>query len=316
MEKVLLLKFPPVQWETIWGDGTLVRRYNMEVAEGCNPDRSPVGGGFSETDTIVNGEFAGQTVDWLFKNHPEYFGTPDELTWTDALPVSLGACWASADLSVQVHPQEEWSLKNLGIHGKSECWYFPETRENNTVVAGTRANTMEELDEYIRNNDWENLLVRHPVKPGSFYAIEAGTVHAVQEGSYFIEICNPSPVTYRFYDYDRLDADGKPRQLDIERAKQNLLLPGAPIPFEEIITQYGDVTERWMADNKHYSAWLWTSEGKGTVPKKKPFIGAFVIYGEGTINGVAVKAGDSFMCTKACDEVEIDGKMTILCCHG
>lgn len=314
MEEVLLLKFPPIALETIWGDGTLVRRYNIELAPGCNPNRCPIGGGYSEANIINSGEYKGQTLAWLYENHIEYFGKEDEIKWRDMLPVSMGACWASEDLSVQVHPREDWAQENLHQHGKSECWYFPECPENANVVCGTRANTMEELDDYIKRGDWEGLLVRKPIKPGSFYAIKAGTVHAIQKGSYFIEICTPSPLTFRFYDYDRLDADGKPRKLDIEKAKENILLPGVAREFEEVITQYGGVTERWMADNEDYSAWLYKVDGKGMVPRKKPFQGCFVIEGNGTVNGLEVKAGESFMITNACKELEIEGKMDILAC--
>lgn len=317
MEDVLLLKLPPMKHETIWGDGRLARRYGLKLSDDCNVDRCPIGGAFADFCIMENGEYAGKSLKWLYDNHKEYFGKDDEIRWEDILPVSLAACWASADLSVQVHPKEEWAQKNLNAHGKSECWYFPESeREDNTVVVGTRANTLEELDEYIKNNDWEGLLVRYPVKPGSFYSIKAGTVHAIQKGTYFIEVCNPSPVTYRFYDYGRLDSNGLPRELDIEKAKANLLLPGAPREFEETITQYEGVTERWMADNEDYSAWLYVVDGNGTVPVKKPFMGCFVIYGQGTINGLQVKEGQSFMITRNCREVVLNGHMQIMCCHG
>lgn len=317
MEDIILLTFPPLKLETIWGDGTLAKRYNLKLADDCDINRCPLGGGFSDFCIISSGEYTGKSLKWLYDNHREMFGHDDEIRWDDVLPVTMAACWASEDLSVQVHPKEDWALEHLHAHGKSECWYFPESAtENNTVVVGTRANSIEELDDYIRRNAWDELLVRYPVKPGTFYAIKAGTVHAIQKGSYFIEVCNPSPITYRFYDYDRLDHDGKPRELDIEKAKENLLLPGAPRQFDEIITEYGGVTERWMADNEDYSAWLYTVEGRGTVPVKKPYIGCFVIYGEGTVNGTAVKEGQSFFVPRDCRELVLDGHMQIMCCHG
>ncbi len=316
MEKILVLKNQPLAWETIWGDGRLAKRYGCEIAPGTDINHVPGCGGFSDTCTITNGEYAGQTLAWLWTNHPEYFGHDDERRNWEHIPVGMGASWASETLSVQVHPREDWALEHLHAHGKSECWYFPETEPNNTVVFGTRAKNMEELEDYIARGDWEGLQIRHPIEPGSFYAIKAGTLHAIQKGCYFIEICNPSPVTYRFYDYDRLDHHGKPRELNMELAKQNLLCPDQFIEYEEIITQYDGVNERFMADNEDYSAWLYTVDGHGVVPRKKPFGGCFVIYGEGTVDGVPVKAGQSFLITREGDEIEFDGKMTILACHG
>lgn len=315
MESILILKNKPLAWEVIWGDGRLAKRYGCEVAEGTDVNHVAGCGGFNADCIITNGEYTGQTLQWLYKNHPEYFGEENERRW-EIIPVGMGAAWASETLSIQVHPREDWSMEHLGTHGKSECWYFPETEPNNTVVFGHNARTWEELDDYITKGDWEGLVKRHPIQPGSFYAIKAGTLHAIQKGCYFIEICNPNPVTYRFYDYDRLDRDGKPRYIDIDKAKENLLLPDQPIEYTEIIMQYDGVTERFMADNEDYACWLYTIDGKGTAPRKKPFCGCFVIYGSGTVNGMAVKEGQSFLITKAAEDIRFVGKMTVIACHG
>lgn len=316
MDEIMLLKFPALKMETIWGDGTLARRYKLELSPDTDINKCPFGGGFLDLNIITNGEFEGKTIKWLYDNHKEYFGDKNELRWDDILPVSMAACWASEDLSIQVHPREDWSLKNLGIHGKSECWYFPEVDSDyKTVVSGCRAKTMDELNDYIKREAWEELIIRKPVKAGSFYAIKAGTLHAIQKGCYFIEICNPSPVTYRFYDYGRLDSNGLPRKLDLEKAKENILVPDQPIQYQEIEMDYGDVHERFMADNEDYSAWLYQVNGKGSVPKKKPYAGCFVINGEGTVNGLAVKAGQTFFASKACKSLIFEGKMDIICCH-
>ena len=315
MEKILLLKEPPVSWEVIWGDGSLARRYHLEIAPGTDINRVAGGGGFGDYQTIINGMYSGKKLDWLYKNHPEYFGKPNELRW-EIIPVGLAIAHASENLSIQVHPCEDWAMKNLGMHGKSECWYFVDCLPDATVVMGHNAKTMEELEDYITRKDWEGLIRRYPIRPGGFYAIKAGTLHAIQKGTTFVEICNPIPVTYRFYDYDRLDQDGKPRRLDIEKAKQNILIPFKKIEYESIITMYGGVKETFLADNEDYSAWLYEVNGEGIVPRKKPFGGCFVIDGEGKVDDLEIKAGQSFLITRAANSFKIEGKMTIICCHG
>lgn len=315
MERILLLKNPPVEWEMIWGDGSLARRYNLGIAPGIDINRVAGGGGFGDYQILLNGEYAGKKLDWLYKNHPEYFGTSDELRW-EILPIGLAIAHAAEDLSIQVHPREDWAMKNIGMHGKSECWYFVDCLPNANVVMGHNAKTMEELENYIEKRDWEGLIKRYPIQPGGFYAIKAGTLHALQKGTTFVEICNPCPITYRFYDYDRLDKDGKPRHLDIEKAKQNILIPFIEIKYEKIITTYGGIKETFLADNEDYSAWLYEVSGRGTVQRKKPFGGCFVIDGEGVIDGIEVKAGQGFLITRAADYFEIEGKMNIICCHG
>ena len=315
MENILLLKNPPAVWETIWGDGSVARRYHSEIAPGVDINHVAGIGCFGGFQTIANGEYSGQQLEWLYKNHPAYFGTSEELRW-EIIPVSAAISRAAEDLSIQVHPREDWAMKNLGAHGKSECWYFVDCPPNANVVMGHNAKTMEELDDFIERKDWEGLIKRYPIHPGGFYAIKAGTLHAIQKGTTFIEICNPSPVTYRFFDYDRLDRDGNPRHLDLEKAKENILIPYKEIKYEKIVTNYGKVKETFLADNEDYSAWLYEVTGEGIVQRKKPFGGCFVIDGEGSVNGINLKAGQSFMITRAADTFMFTGKMTILCCHG
>ncbi len=315
MDQVILLTPPPMHFEAIWGDGTLARRYGYQPAPGIDVDKTTGGGGFGEDFIMTTGAYKGKTLKWLYDEYPEHFGTDKERRW-EIIPVAMGVGYACADLSVQVHPREDWAMEHLGIHGKSECWYFIEAPENGNVVMGHNARTMEELDDYIARSDWEGLIRRYPVKDGDFYAIKAGTLHAIQSGSLFCEICNPCSVTYRFYDYGRLDRDGRPRHLDIEKAKENILVPFKPIEYTRIVTQYDDVKETFLADNEDYAAWLWEVKGKGKAAVKKPFAGCYVCKGEGTVNGMPVHEGESFFISRAGREVELDGEMTILCCHG
>ncbi|WP_416328525.1 hypothetical protein [[Clostridium] innocuum] len=92
MEHILLLKLPPISMEAIWGDGTLTRRYHLEMADGYDIDRCPFGGGFSEECTIQNGEYKGRSLKWLYKHHPDYFGSADQRKWKDMMAISMGAC--------------------------------------------------------------------------------------------------------------------------------------------------------------------------------------------------------------------------------
>ncbi len=315
MEKILSLKNPPAVWVTIWGDGSVARRYHSEIAPGVDENHVAGVGCFGGFQMVTNGEYSGKQLEWLYKNHPEYFGTPDELRW-EIIPVAAAISHAADDLSIQVHPREDWAMENIGMHGKSECWYFVDCLPNANVVMGHNAKTMEELENYIEKREWEGLIKRYPIHPGGFYAIKAGTLHAIQKGTTFIEICNPSPITYRFYDYDRLDQDGKLRSLDLEKAKQNILIPFEEIKYEKIVTTYSGVKETFLADNEDYSAWLYEVDGEGIVQRKKPFGGCFVIDGEGKVDNMELKAGQSFLITRAADSFKLEGKMNIICCHG
>lgn len=120
-EKYIFLK--PTFSTAIWGDGSLVRHYNVEkyVPKDMNIDEITGLGAFcglpQDANEIMNGKYKGRKLNELYDEHPEMFGTPSTLKW-EHIPVSMGIAYACADLSIQVHPTEDYALKNLGCHGK------------------------------------------------------------------------------------------------------------------------------------------------------------------------------------------------------
>lgn len=155
-EKYIFLK--PTFSTAIWGDGSLVHHYHVEkyVPKDMNIDEITGLGAFcglpQDANEIMNGKYKGRKLNELYDEHPEMFGTPSTLRW-EHIPVSMGIAHACTDLSIQVHPTEEYALKNLGCHGKSESWYIVNCPHNADIVMGHNAKTIQELDEYIQNKD-------------------------------------------------------------------------------------------------------------------------------------------------------------------
>lgn len=228
----------------------------------------------------------------------------------------MGIAHACADLSVQVHPTEEFAMKNLGRHGKSESWYIVDCDSHGDIVMGHNAKTLKELENYIDRKNWQGLLKRYPIMPGSFYNIQAGTLHAIQKGTTFMEVCNPCPITYRFYDYDRLDRQGKPRDTHIQLAKENILIPFVCQDTHYQYRQNGGVTEIKLTDNENFSVFKYVIAGVGELSMPKSYLGAFVIEGHGEIDGVSLKAGDSFLITANTKKLLWKGEMTLLAYSG
>lgn len=318
-EKYIFLK--PNFFSAIWGDGTLIHKYHVEkyVPQDMNIDELAGLGAFSglpsDANEILNGAYKGRKLNELYDEHPELFGTPSTLKW-EHLPVSMGIGYACADLSIQVHPTEDYAMKNLNSHGKSESWYIVDCPKDADIVMGHNAQTMKDLEDYIERKDWDGLLKRYPIMPGSFYNIQAGTLHAIQEGTTFMEVCNPCPITYRFYDYDRLDRQGKLRQLDIEKAKDNILIP---FVCQDSHYQYRNnkgVTEINLTDNENFSVYKYVVHGEGQLSMPKSYLGAFVIEGEGKIENVLLKAGDCLFITSQVKDLIFEGHMTLLAYSG
>lgn len=126
---------------------------------------------------------------------------------------------AKADLSVQVHPSDEYALKNEGSFGKTEMWYIVEADEGAGIYLGFKRNvTKKEFEAAIKEKSLTDLLNFYPVKPGESYFIPSGTIHAIGRGCLICEIQQNSNLTYRVYDYGRRDKFGNERELHVEKA--------------------------------------------------------------------------------------------------
>lgn len=127
---------------------------------------------------------------------------------------------AKSNLSVQVHPSDEYALAHEGQYGKTEMWYILDAEEGSRLYMGlNRDMTAEQFSEAIESGNILQCLNAVPVHSGETYFIPSGTLHAIGAGITLFEIQQNSSLTYRVYDYGRLGADGKPRQLHVEKAK-------------------------------------------------------------------------------------------------
>ncbi len=126
---------------------------------------------------------------------------------------------AADNLSVQVHPSDEYALRNEGQLGKTEMWYIVDATEGAGIYLGFVRNiTADEYAYAIKNGNLTELLRFIPVKKGDCYFIPSGTVHAIGKGCLIAEVQQNSNLTYRVFDYNRVGADGKPRALHIDKA--------------------------------------------------------------------------------------------------
>ena len=172
-------------------------------------------------DEVLNEEYLGKTLSALWKDNPELFGNAEG----DRFPLLTKIIEANTDLSIQVHPVDEYAAKNEnGSLGKTECWYIMDAKQGATIVIGHNAVNKTEVKSMIENGQWKDFIREIPVKKGDFFFIEPGTVHAIKGGTTILETQQSSDITYRVYDYDRLQ-NGKPRQLHV---KQSIDVINAP----------------------------------------------------------------------------------------
>lgn len=179
---------------------------------------------------VVSGEFAGRLLSDVIKEHPEFLGTHPRSD--GELPILIKFIDAKKDLSVQVHPSDEYAKEHEnGSLGKSEMWYVLDAAQDASLVYGFfQSISKEKLRKSIANGTVEKYLQKVKVHKDDVFYIEAGTVHAIGAGALIAEIQENSNLTYRLYDYNRVDKNGKPRELHIDKALDVANLKSAAEP--------------------------------------------------------------------------------------
>ncbi len=173
----------------------------------------------------------GVRLDVLLAEHPEYLGTHAATVADGRFPILIKLIDANKDLSVQVHPDDEFSFKHEGQLGKTEMWYILDARKNSNIVYGfNREVTADEVRHEIEDASVINLLNRVSAKKNDVFYIESGVVHAIGAGCLVAEIQENSNVTYRLYDYDRTDKHGNKRELHIDKALEVASLKSSLAP--------------------------------------------------------------------------------------
>lgn len=213
-----ILKLRPSCKDYIWGGSRLKKEYGIEydgdvLAEAWELSCHPDGPSY-----ITNGKYAGSTLqEYINSEGKEVLGTHCR-RFRD-FPILTKFIDAKDSLSIQVHPDNSYALKNEGQYGKTEMWYVMDAGENAFLYYGfQREIDKEEFARRIREDTLLEVLNAVPVQKGDVLFIESGTIHAIGKDILIAEIQQNSNVTYRVYDYGRVGKDGKKRDLHIEKA--------------------------------------------------------------------------------------------------
>lgn len=169
--------------------------------------------------TVTNGIFAGKTLKEVLDLHPEFLGTKGDPA--EGLPILVKFIDAAKDLSIQVHPDDAYAARFEGSRGKAEMWYVLDAAEGAEIVLGFEHPVNEKIiRDAQRTGDFRRHLHYVPVRKGDSFFVPPGMVHAVGAGIMLVEVQESSNLTYRVYDYDRVGADGRKRELHLEKAFQ------------------------------------------------------------------------------------------------
>ncbi len=307
-----VLKLKPSCKDYLWGGHRLAEEYGIAydgdvLAESwelsCHPDGPCY---------IVNGPFAGLTLsEYIEKQGREVLGIHCK-RFRD-FPVLAKFIDAKENLSIQVHPDNRYALKNEGQYGKTEMWYVMDAKEGAFLYYGFKKEiSREEFEERIREDTLLEVLNAVPVHKGDVLFIESGTIHAIGKDILIAEIQQNSNVTYRVYDYGRVGKDGKKRDLHIEKA----LAVTNRVPIMKSGKCYPHVADcdYFTVDKLNLDGRMMESV-KGTVTDES-FVSILVLDGRGslTCDGETIdyKKGDSLFLTAGSGDYEITGRCDAL----
>jgi mannose-6-phosphate isomerase len=203
-----------------------------------------------------------------------------------------------------------------GELGKTECWYVIDCEEHAEIIFGHNATSKEQFVEMVERGEWSELLRRVKVKPGDFFYVPSGTVHALCSGVLILETQQSSDTTYRVYDYDRVDKDGFTRKLHLEKAIAISTVPHQNIAVTPKIEEVpgGRVITFVQAD--YFSVYNWEIKTAVSFTQDKPFLIGSVLKGEGTITtdegSFTILKGNHFILPNGLGTFEIKGHVELI----
>lgn len=307
-----ILKLKPSCKDYLWGGNKLRTEFGIDsdketLAESWELSCHPDGPSY-----IINGESAGQTLaEYIDANGKKVLGKDCESF--EEFPVLIKFIDAKKDLSIQVHPDDTYALKNEGQYGKTEMWYVMEAEEGASLFYGfSREVSKEEFEQRIQNHTLTEVLNKVEIHKGDVLFIDPGTIHAIGAGCLIAEIQQNSNVTYRVYDYGRKGVDGKERELHVDKALQ--VTKREPAVKNKDVGLHVETCQYFTVDKVILDG-LRRKKLTGEADDSS-FVSVLMLNGQGKISACGetldIKKGDSIFITAGSGEYQMEGEMEAL----
>lgn len=309
--------FEPVFQEKIWGGSALKELYDFEIPNDSTGEAWVISAHENGPSLVKNGTLKGKNLVELWNEYPQLFG---ENTGTEEFPLLIKILDANDDLSVQVHPNDQYANQHEGEqYGKTECWYILDCADDAEIIFGHMADSEEEFRRKVEEGKWNELLKRVKVKKGDFVYVPSGTIHAIGKGIVILETQQSSDVTYRVYDFDRIDQKGNKRELHIEKAIKVTSYPHGVEEQEIIEETIENLKSTQLIAEQYFTVYHWKLNGKAKTPLNKDYLLMSVIEGIGSIvieeKEFSLKKGDNFIMPATVVEYELHGTVEIIVSH-
>jgi len=218
--KIYPLQFEPILKDRIWGGKKLNTLLNKPITSEITGESWELSTVQGDVSVVANGELKGKSLAELINESPnQILGTKVYERFGNQFPLLFKYLDAREDLSIQVHPNDTLAKERHNSFGKTEMWYVMQADQDARIIVGFKEDSSkEEYLENLNNKTLVSILDDVKAKAGDVFFLETGTVHAIGAGLVVAEIQQTSDITYRLYDFDRVDAQGNKRELHVDLA--------------------------------------------------------------------------------------------------
>lgn len=307
----------PVFQERIWGGSRLQTLFDYQIPTHLTGEAWVISAHENGPSIVRNGVLKGKKLSEVWRDHPDLFG---QTSTDEEFPLLVKILDANDKLSVQVHPDDRYAREVVGKPcGKTECWYILDCEEDAEIIIGHKAQNQMEFQQMVKNGDWQNLLQTVKVSKGDFIYVPSGTLHAIGKGIVILETQQSSDITYRVYDYDRTDQQGKKRELHLEEALTCTTYPHKEFACEKFREDKENLVSTRLVEETYFTVYHWLLKGKVEASPAVGFLMVSVIDGNGEIGTEAcktpIKKGDNFILPATIGDYSISGKMEMIVSH-
>ncbi|ANU27630.1 mannose-6-phosphate isomerase, class I [Planococcus versutus] len=307
----------PVFQERIWGGGKLQKLFDYDIPSQTTGEAWVISAHENGPSIVMNGQLKGMSLKEIWQGYPQLFGFDIA---DSEFPLLVKILDANDQLSVQVHPDDFYAKELVSQpSGKTECWYILDCDEGAEIIIGHQAKSREEFQRLVVNGEWGNLFQSLKVKKGDFVYVPSGTLHSIGKGIVILETQQSSDITFRLYDYDRVDGEGKKRELHLEQAMAVMTCPHKEVVQDNVKEQLNNLESTRLIQGEYFTVYHWKLGGKAEIPVKNSFLLVSVINGVGQIvteeSISTVKKGDNFIVPATIGDYFIDGDLELIVSH-
>ncbi|MBQ3545439.1 MAG: class I mannose-6-phosphate isomerase [Lachnospiraceae bacterium] len=311
------LKLSPLIKDYLWGGTKLKTDFDFETVKEIAAEAWMLSCHKDGMNVVMNGEHKGKTINevldiWgkgaLGKNADNF----------SYFPILIKLIDAKQKLSVQVHPNDDYALAVEGEYGKTEMWYVVECEQGAEIIYGFKKDISgEEFERRIKDNTLMEVCNSVPVEKGDVFFIEAGTLHAIGEGILIAEVQQNSNTTYRVSDYGRLGADGKPRELHIDKALAVTKCETPKIPYGKVgsVKNTANWCERQLANCEYFKTSKLDLHGVKYIQRETTCVSLLILEGEIIVkfnnDKFIARKGNSIFIPRKC-KTQISGNAEII----